>query len=306
MRIQPRHLVWANFALLALVAYGAASTVSTAIAARLMPPPDLRLSAPPPPIERESRRPATHYASISTRDVFNSAKPEPEKPKEPPKPTELKLKLWGVVVHPDNDGSYCVIEDLNTRKQELFRVNTVVAGVARVKKVEWDRVILDRDGRDEILDLAQATSGPAGPGGTAVAAVRSAGGMPGSAGTAPDSGSGSKDPHIEQLGELSYAVDKSEVDSALDNMNQLFTQIRAVPHFEGGSATGFRLFAIRQGSLFDKIGLKNGDILRSINGNAINDPSRALAMLGELRNQRELNVEVMRNKENKTLNYQIR
>lgn len=301
MRIQPRHLVWANFALLALVAYGAASTVSTAIAARLMPPPDLRLNPPPPPIEREGRRPATHYAAISTRDVFNSAKPEPEKPKEPPKPTELKLKLWGVVVHAEDGRSYCVIEDLNTRKQELFRVNDVVSGVARVKTVEWDRVILDRDGREEILDLAQP--GTAGPAGSAVAAARP---VAGAAAAAADSGPGTKDPHIEQLGELAYAVDKSEVDAALDNMNQLFTQIRAVPHFEGGSATGFRLFAIRQGSLFDKIGLKNGDILRSINGNAINDPSRALAMLGELRNQRELAVEVMRNKENKTLTYQIR
>ena len=300
MRIQPRHLVWANFALLALVAYGAASTVSTAIAARLMPPPDLRLSPPPPPIEREGRRPANYYAAISTRDVFNSAKPEPEKPKEPPKPTELKLKLWGVVVHNEDARSYCVIEDLNTRKQELFRINDVVAGLARVKAVEWDRVILDRDGREEILDLAQPGAG-AGPGGTTVAAARPVAGAAGASDAAA-----TKDPHIEQLGDLAYAVDKTEVDSALDNMNQLFTQIRAVPHFEGGAATGFRLFAIRQGSLFDKIGLKNGDILRSINGNPINDPSRALAMLGELRNQRELAVEIMRNKENKTLNYQIR
>jgi len=303
MRIQPRHLVWANFALLALVAYGAASTVSTAIAARLMPPPELHLSAPPPPIEREGKRPASYYAAISTRDVFNSAKPEPEKPKEPPKPTELKLKLWGVVLHPQPWSSFCVIEDLNTRKQELFRVDDVVAGTARVKAVEWDRVILDRDGREEILDLAQPGGGTGG-GAAAVAAVRPGAGA--GAAAAAESAAATKDPHVQQLGEYSYAVDKSEVDSALDNMNQLFTQIRAVPHFEGGSATGFRLFAIRQGSIFDKIGLKNGDILRAINGNPINDPSRALAMLGELRNQRDLAVEIMRNKENQTLNYQIR
>lgn len=299
MRIQPRHLVWANFALLALVAYGAAATVSTAIAARLMPLPDLRLSPPPPPIEREGRRPVSHYSAISTRDVFNSAKPEPERPKEPPKPTELKLKLWGVVVHPMNR-SFCVIEDLSTHKQELFRINDMVAGTARVKAVEWDRVILDRDGRDEILELAQ----PGGlPGGSALAAARPPAGP---AATASDAGAGGKNAHVQQLGDYSYAIDKSEVDSALDNMNQLFTQIRAVPHFEGGSATGFRLFAIRQGSLFDQIGLKNGDILRSINGTAISDPSRAMAMLGELRNQRDLAVEIMRNKENQTLNYQIR
>ncbi len=100
--------------------------------------------------------------------------------------------------------------------------------------------------------------------------------------------------------------DRAEVDSALENMNQLFTQIRAVPHFEGGQSTGFRLFAIRQDSLFDRIGLKNGDIISRINGQDLNDPARALAIFQELRNEREITVEVTRNKEPLTLGYQLR
>jgi general secretion pathway protein C len=295
MKFSPRHLVWVNLALLALVAYGGASTVSTAIAARLMPPPEVRLSAPPPPIEKEPHRPPGWYAVISTRDIFNSTKPEVEKPKEPPKPTELKLKLWGVVVHRDGS-SYCVIEDLTTRKQDLYRINDMVAGSARVKQVEWDRVILDRDGRDEILELASAQGGPQ----TTVAAVRPA------AVAAVQPATEAKDPHIEQLGDLAYAIDRSEVDNALDNMNQLFTQIRAVPHFEGGKSTGFRLFAIRQNSIFDKIGLRNGDIIQQINGNPIDDPSKALALFNELRNQSQLAVQILRNKEEKTLSYTFR
>ena len=88
-------------------------------------------------------------------------------------------------------------------------------------------------------------------------------------------------------------------------MSQLFTQIRAVPHFEGGQSTGFRLFAIRQNSLFDNIGLRNGDIIQSINGTQINDPSRALALLQDLRSAQQLNVQVLRNKENVSLQYTI-
>jgi general secretion pathway protein C len=314
MKFSARHLLWVNLALLALVAYGAASTVNTAIAAKLMPPPEVRLSAAPPPIEREAHRPATHYAAIHTRDIFNSAKPEPEKPKEPPKPTELRLKLWGVVVHRDGS-SYCVIEDLGTRKQDLYRINDVVAGSAKVKKVEWDRVILDRDGRDEILELAQALGGPPGaPGAPGVPGAPGAPGVPGPvAAIRPGVAPAAVPPEqtarvtgVEQIGDGSYAIDRAEVDSALDNMNQLFTQIRAVPHFEGGQSTGFRLFAIRQNSIFDKIGLRNGDIIQEINGNTINDPSKALSMFNELRNQQELNVKILRNKEEKHLTYQIR
>jgi general secretion pathway protein C len=159
-----------------------------------------------------------------------------------------------------------------------------------VKDVAWDRVILDRDGQEEILELASAQGGPPRP----VAAVAAA--------PAP---SQPTNPHIQQLSESQYNIDRSEVDAALDNMNQLFTQVRAVPHFEGGKSTGFRLFAIRQNSIFDNIGLRNGDIIQSINGTELNDPSRALGFMQDLRSARQLNVTILRNKESLTLQYNI-
>ena len=314
MKISPRHLVWVNLALLAMVAYWGASTVSTAIAARLTPSPEVHLSPPPPPLVREPKRPASYYASIQSRDIFNSAKPEPEKPKEPPKPTELKLKLWGVVVHADGS-SYCVIEDLTTRKQDLYRISDTVAGSAVVKQIEWDRVILDRDGKDEILELSPPPGGAPISAGVAPARALPPGAAP--IASAPQSvqpvqpgqpgqpGQPPQNPHIRQVSENQYQIDKSEVDAALDNMNQLFTQVRAVPHFEGGRSVGFRLFAIRQGSIFDEIGLKNGDVIQQINGADLSDPAKALALFQQLRNEQNLSVNILRNKENKTLNYQF-
>ncbi len=294
MKISSQHLMWINLVLLALVAYWGASTVSTAVAAKLTPPPEVHLKQPPAPIAREPHRPASYYASIHARDIFNSTKPEEEKPKEPPKPTELKLKLWGVAIHRGGP-SHCVIEDLTTHKQDVYGINERVGGVATVKQVEWDRVILDRDGKDEILDLAPPQGAPAG-------------GRPGPAvAAAPDQGAtgAGSNPHIKQVSDSEYRIDRSEVDSALDNMNQLFTQMRAVPHFEGGKSTGFRLFAIRQNSLFDQIGLRNGDIIQSINGTEINDPSKALAMFQDLRNAQQLTIELKRNNAPKTLNYTL-
>jgi len=304
MKISPRHLIWVNLVLLALIAYWSASTVSTAIAAKLTPSPDVHLSPPPPPLAKEPRRPVSYYAAIHTRDIFNSTKPEAEKPPEPPKPTECKLKLWGVVVH-DDGSSYCVIEDLTTHRQDLYRIGDQAPGCGAVKSVEWDRVILDRDGRDEILDLAQPQGGPPHPNPSVASTIPSGRGRDVGGGAAPAGSQGTGNPHIQQLGENQYAVDRSEVDAALDNMSQLFTQIRAVPHFEGGKSTGFRLFAIRQNSIFDQLGLKNGDIIQSINGSEINDPSQALALFQQLRNERELNVNLLRNKDQQNLKISI-
>jgi general secretion pathway protein C len=310
MKISPRHLVWANLVLLAMVAYWGASTVSTAIAARLIPAPEVHLSPPPPPLAREPKRPAAYYAAIQSRDIFNSAKPEPEKPKEPPKPTELKLKLWGVVVHADGS-SYCVIEDLTARKQDLYRISDTVAGSAVVKQIEWDRVILDRDGKDEILELSPPQGGAPIPAGVAPAralppsATAALPGRPGHVGQPGQPGQPAPNPHIRQVSENQYQIDRSEVDAALDNMNQLFTQVRAVPHFEGGKSVGFRLFAIRQGSIFDEIGLKNGDVIQQVNGADLSDPAKALALFQQLRNEQNLSVNILRNKENMTLSYQF-
>ena len=167
-----------------------------------------------------------------------------------------------------------------------------------MKSVEWDRVVLTRNGQDEILELQKTATAP-----SAAAAVPQ---VAGRGRTAPSPAPQVADAHIQSTGENEYMIDRSEVDNALENMSQLFTQIRAVPHFEGGKSTGFRLFAIRSGSLFDKIGLKNGDIIQKINGNEMNDPSKALSLLQELRNQTDLSVEVIRNRQPTTLSYSIR
>src|SRR5262245_35801437 len=144
MRIPSHYLVWVNLALLALLAYWGAATVTTAIAAKLTPAPEVHLHPPPPPVEHVPHRPASYYDVVSVRDIFNSTKEAPPTPVETPKPTELKLKLWGVEVH-THGASHCIIEDLTNHKQDVYGIKSKVPGDATVKTIEWDRVILDRD-----------------------------------------------------------------------------------------------------------------------------------------------------------------
>ena len=289
MAFSPRYLVVVNLVLLALAAYSASAIVGTALAARLVPPPQVELSPPPPPIPAEATKPSSYYALIHRRDIFNSAKPALEPAAQPAPLTPLKLKLWGIALQ-DGRNSYCIIEDLKKRKQALYRIEDEVPGGATVKMIEWDRVVLSRAGKDEILELATRESGSG--------RKRKA--------------SSARRPHaarhagIEEVGEHEFVIDRAEVDKAMENMSQLFTQIRAVPHFEGGKSTGFRLFAIRRGSLFDKLGLKNGDVIRSINGSAMTDPSRAMALLEGLREASDLTIELTRNRQPQTLNYEVR
>lgn len=309
MIVSSRYLVVVNLLLLALAAYAAAGIVGTALAARFIPVADVALVEPPAPPPIEKAKPATYYALIHQRDIFNSVKPVEAPPvAEAPKKTQLKVKLWGVAVR--GPRSHCIIEDQSARppKQELFKIGDMVAGIAKVKAIEWDKVILEHDGAEEILELVPDSTAHAA---AAVAATLGATGTAGANGTtapgsAPRPGAAGPDINVQVVGENQYEIPKAEVDKAFENLGQLFTQMRAVPHFEGGKAVGFRLFAIRSGSLFDKIGLRNGDIVKRINEIEMKDPSSALPMFEQLRNEQSLTVDLTRNRTDLTLGYKVK
>jgi len=299
MSFSPRYLVVVNLILLALAAYSASAIVGTALSVRLSEVPHVEISAPPPPLAKERTQSKSHYALIHKRDIFNPEREviaAAEVADTEPEITNLRLKLWGVALYDDESDSYCIIEEEKKREQGVYKVGAEVPGGALVKAVEWDKVILRRNGKDEILEI-EDTTGPSKP--TRFTSSRRSSSSGRSSATKEVKG-------VEVVSDTEYIVDREEVDNALENMSQLFTQIRAVPHFEGVEATGFRLFAIRRGSIFDKIGLKNGDIIRSVNGQAMNDPTRALALLEELRDASDLAVSVTRNRKDKNLSYTVR
>ncbi len=263
--------------LLALAAFFSASTVNALIAGRYRVAPKISLDAGPTASAAHVRRPLSDYAAITERDLFNPPKPV-EAPAPPPPVSELRAKLIGTAPSPNSD-SFAIIEDDANKQQQLYRVGDGLQG-RTLTAVEWDHVKLKGPRGEEILKLVDASSRPSGPA------------------PAVDT--------IASRGDNTFTIDRAEVDKSMENLNQLFTQIRAVPHFQDGKAAGFRLFAIRQDSIFEKIGLKNGDIVNKINGNELTDPARAMSLIQELRNEGHVSVEMMRNRQPTTLNYDIR
>jgi general secretion pathway protein C len=82
-------------------------------------------------------------------------------------------------------------------------------------------------------------------------------------------------------------------------------QARIVPSFKNGEANGFKLFAIRPGSLYSKIGIQNGDIIHKINGFSMNSPDKALEVYQKLKSARSIDVELTRRGRNQKMTYNI-
>jgi general secretion pathway protein C len=174
--------------------------------------------------------------------------------------------------------------------QGLYHEGDMVLPGVTLVEVRWDRVVVDRNGRRETLTLpvVPPSTGPA-PMLVAVA-------------PAPDGESEG----IRQVAQDNFHIDRQEVTHAMNNLNELFSQARAVPYTSpDGEAQGFRLFSIKPQSLVDRIGLKNGDIVQRVNGVEIADPGTAFGLLQELQGYSQVRVDVLRNHQPVTLSYDI-
>lgn len=113
------------------------------------------------------------------------------------------------------------------------------------------------------------------------------------------------DADIRKVGEGKFEVGQGEVDKALNNLAELSTQARIVPAFEGGKTVGFKLFSIRPGSLYSKIGLQNGDVITRINGYEMSSPEKGLEIYGKLKDAKQVTVDLKRRGKPQTLDYSI-
>lgn len=102
-----------------------------------------------------------------------------------------------------------------------------------------------------------------------------------------------------------FHITATEVDSHLNDFGSLLNQARMVPYFQNGKHSGFRVKAIDKGSLYEKLGLQNNDIIKAVNGESLAEAGgeKLMGLFKLLRNEREFTVEIERGGSSQTLNY---
>jgi general secretion pathway protein C len=260
-------------ATIALCAFFLADLAALLLGRFIPEPPVARLSHP----MGSARHAKTleDYNVIFARNLFNrdGKIPGEETPGGPPSDdaapvkTSLPFNLIGTLILQDELRSIATIEDKSASMVYPVRATDEIPSKARILKVEPRKVtfINVANGRKEYLDMPEDGNLPP-VNGPRVSVAPSRGGGPG----------------IEKVAENQFNVSRSEVDNALKDLNKVLTEARAVPNFENGVANGYKLFQIVPGSIYDKLGLQNGDVISGLNGTPINDPGKAFEMLSEL------------------------
>jgi general secretion pathway protein C len=287
LRFSERYLAAVNLALITLLAYFAALSVNDLIARRLAPFSEsvVQIAAQPP--QAAIVYPRSHYQAIARRDIFNLV---PQVEVAPAKPVvvarDLDIRLLGTS-HIAGQQAFAIVEDKQNGQQALYRLGDMIPNAGRVVKIERISIVIDEGGQLATLSMEEQPliPGTRHPRHYRVGRVNRQG--------------------IRRLGGNRYVVARATVDSNLQNMAQLFTQIRAVPNLQDGRSTGFKLSDIEPGSIFQAIGLHDGDILTDVNGENVSDPTRAIQLLGQLRQSPSISLEVMRDGRPVELHYEI-
>jgi len=234
-----------------------------------------------PDVKEHGKFPLGYYRAIIDRDIFGSGEEVLQETGgedfDDLEPTSLNVALLGTVVG-GKQYAFAVIEEVKKRKQGLYKVGDSVQG-ATLKRILRGKVVLRVNDKDEILTMEEEAASRAEP-----EYVRSPAGKK----------------------EATIQVSRSEVDESLKNVHQLLTQVRIRPHFRDGKPDGLAVSNIRPGSFFAKLGLRNGDIVQGINGRNIKSPDDVMEVYQRLKSGSRVALQVMRNGEERIINYQFR
>jgi general secretion pathway protein C len=83
------------------------------------------------------------------------------------------------------------------------------------------------------------------------------------------------------------------------------TQVRVRPYFRRGKPEGLIVSQIQADSIFNKLGLMNGDIIASVNGKQMSSPEEAFQLYNSLKSGAQVSIEITRRGQKKMLTYEI-
>ncbi|MFN3396727.1 MAG: hypothetical protein ACK4Z9_08060, partial [Thermodesulfovibrionales bacterium] len=111
---------------------------------------------------------------------------------------------------------------------------------------------------------------------------------------------------VRSSGNNTFIVNQEGILHALENPSQLMTDARLQPNYVNGRQEGFMLREVRNGGIYQSLGLQNGDVLLRINNYDITNPEIALQAFTALKGMDRVGLDIIRNGTRMTLNYQIR
>jgi general secretion pathway protein C len=222
-------------------------------------------------------QPAPDYSAIASSRLFGGSDERPERPDLNPQSAasrdpgeELDLRLVGTLAS-GPDVSRALIENGRARTTELYRIGETVAS-ATIESIERDRVVLRYRGHARTLMLNTEIGGLKTEDGGQAPAV--------SASSKPAPSSDIRLPASEpsRLGQVETLLRKATIE----------------PYVQKGQPEGLKLTGLENVPAAIAFGLRNGDVIQSVNGQVLTSKQKAFQVLQKARTQPKFNMQLLR------------
>ena len=248
-----------------------------------------------------------YYDAIVKRDIFNQV-PQESGP-APVVEEDLHLKLIGTSLQ-SKSKPYAIIED-DHNTESLYQMGEDIPDAGKLVAVEINRAIIDRNGHRVAIEIptSEIAEVPSSALSSAIRSPRQRGlrpagrrgphgfGRPGANDQTDNSDDNSKantNLKLKKLGPGKFEANRADVQQTMENPLQFFSQMRALPHFVNGKTDGFSISQVAPGSVFDQLGLQNGDLVTSIDGKPVTNPMRAMGLMQAMKTQSALDLTINR------------
>jgi general secretion pathway protein C len=216
-----------------------------------------------------------NFRQLTAANIFGvSDKAVVAQPRKAPV-TRLNLTLKGVLAAIPMNLANAIIAQGRSGKEENFGIGDKIPGGVVLKEIYPDYVVLERNGRDEILKL-QRESGVDGAGQSRGKSLYNA--------RASSTSASSPGAALKEI--------RSNI---LKNPTSFGQYALPVVVKKNGKQIGYRLKPQQQGDLLAELGIQSSDIIIQINGVKLDKPQNGISALRKLSTAKNLDIIVQRN-----------
>ena len=258
--------------ILVVIALTVLSQIDKNILSSSPTPPDSTLSKSTDELSKEPYHRRSSKPQEEKLPAFSPAAKEMLTEEKIPEPPSLNLRLVGTTVF--GEKSSVILEDLLKGTRGVYRLGDIVKGFT-ITTILSDSTTLTKEEQEVILTLSKG--GDMFPSGD----------------------------FVKKIDDNSWLVSADKVTDMVSDIDQYVGQVVAFQHFENGQPAGFRIRHLKEGNDFEVLGIQNEDVIKKVNGLEINDLSDSLKALYQLSNETTFEMEVERNNNTTTLNYQL-
>lgn len=214
------------------------------------------------------------------------------KPVEAAPVSTLNLRLKGVFAYSRETPAFAIV-NTGAKNDEAFKVGDEITPGVQLDAVLPTHILIDRGGARERVNLEERPGGPGGIGN-----VGNTGGNTGNIGGVPRS---QFRLNVPSPAPNNYNLSRNELQTSLQDPRQLANlgRVNANP---GG---GVLMEEVPNGSLAERLGLQPGDIIRNVNGNAVNSPNDLTKLYQQLGQAGQIRLEGARGGKPLNLTYNV-